>query len=46
MAAVTKDLWINGKFVATERTYPLYAPYDGQQLAAIAKAIPAMFRKP
>ncbi|MGG1599739.1 aldehyde dehydrogenase family protein [Paenibacillus naphthalenovorans] len=40
MAAVTKDLWINGKFVATERTYPLYAPYDGQQLAAIAKADP------
>lgn len=41
MAAVTKELWMNGKFVSTERTYPLYAPYDGKQLATIARADPS-----
>ncbi|MGG5254063.1 aldehyde dehydrogenase family protein [Neobacillus sp. SM06] len=34
----TKGLFLNGKWMLKERTYPLYAPYSGEQLAEISKA--------
>ncbi|MBM7603087.1 acyl-CoA reductase-like NAD-dependent aldehyde dehydrogenase [Metabacillus crassostreae] len=33
-----QGLMINGKYVMKERTYPLYAPYDGRLLAKISMA--------
>lgn len=38
MTALIKDLWINGQWVSTARSYSLYSPYDGTLLAQIAKA--------
>ncbi|MED1204185.1 aldehyde dehydrogenase family protein [Heyndrickxia acidicola] len=34
----TKGLYINGKWVMKERTYPLYSPYSGDCVAAISMA--------
>ncbi|TBL78561.1 aldehyde dehydrogenase family protein [Paenibacillus thalictri] len=41
METITKQLWINGQWVAADRTYPLHSPYDGKLLAHIAKASPS-----
>ncbi|UFJ40997.1 aldehyde dehydrogenase family protein [Brevibacillus humidisoli] len=38
MNEMTKGLFLNGKWVARDRTYPLHAPYDGKQLATISMA--------
>ncbi len=34
----TKGLFLNGKWLVKERTYPLYSPYSGELLANISKA--------
>lgn len=34
----TKGIFINGKWLTTERSYPLYSPYSGELLANISKA--------
>jgi acyl-CoA reductase-like NAD-dependent aldehyde dehydrogenase len=34
----TKGLYINGKLVMKERTYPLYSPYSGERIATISMA--------
>ncbi|MGZ9585599.1 aldehyde dehydrogenase family protein [Paenibacillus marinisediminis] len=34
----TKQLWINGQWVSSDRTYALHSPYDGSLLAHVAKA--------
>jgi acyl-CoA reductase-like NAD-dependent aldehyde dehydrogenase len=38
LEAVTKGIFLNGKWEVKERSYPLYAPYDGKLLAHISKA--------
>jgi acyl-CoA reductase-like NAD-dependent aldehyde dehydrogenase len=38
MNIVTEGLFINGRWIQKERTYPLYAPYSGELLAHISKA--------
>ncbi|MFH5187360.1 aldehyde dehydrogenase family protein [Paenibacillus sp. TAB 01] len=35
---MTKGIFVNGVWQVKERTYPLYAPYDGRLLAHISKA--------
>lgn len=41
----TKRLFIDGKWFATEKTYPLYSPYDGKLIAHISKASPEDVKK-
>lgn len=38
METMTKGIFVNGAWQVKERTYPLYAPYDGKLLAHISKA--------
>lgn len=40
MTTHTKGLFIGGRWITKENTYPLYAPYNGELLATISKANP------